>query len=902
MMLVNCRHVFIGANRLPGAASVSKNGEIAFAADRFVAIWSPGDTDNGLQYLLKGHQDAVTAVEFMTPNVIVSGSADGIVKIWMRCTKDITYDPNEGPTAAARKSADKFSTSKSNSVKFECRATLEYHSRVINCISKSIDGKRIFIGSNDATVSIWNIDIDLALDNLSLHLIDTMRLGQGSFPIALAVSQIQTSERCSDIVSVGTTNSKIPVFVANIEHTAYKQVAILKGHDDWVHSLAFKQLKTSTDGEIILYLASGSQDRYIRLWKVLSMQNYKTTHESSFLADSDPVLASTVYRFSILSLDYSDEMMLSPFSAPSMAVPSSNSLKSNNVDNSEFVIVFDALLIGHDDWVLSLSWSPSETDFHLLSASADSSLMLWAPDPVSGIWVSQARLGDLSIKGSSSATGSSGGFWVALWDQNQSPSWIATIGRSGGWRVWRILESELTEEGSTSSSRFVPEYAITGHTREVTDLSWSPSGEYLLTTSLDQTTRLFAEWKLPKKSNFTWHEFARPQIHGYDMITVISLSENVFVSAGDEKVIRVFEMPRGVKKLLERLSGIRFKATLDADTAEAASVPSLGLSNKAVTYSKSESTSSGDNNDSSNQQDLETHLLMNNVADLEYPPLEAHLQRHTLFPEIDKLYGHGYEVSCIALSHDRKLLATACRANSATHAIIRLFDTSTWQEITPSLPQAHGLTITRLSFSTDDRFLLSTSRDRLFFIWERASDAVVNSLASKPLYDIEFQGRKGHSRIIWDGAWAPKGFSLSDYIFATASRDKSLKIWAYNTEATVDQQPWILQATAKFPEAVTAIDFYPEILSIRSSVDERSSEKRALLAIGLDNGNLSVMELKDTTCGLELVSLSKFDSDIVPCQTISRIAWRPMQTRQGVYEFAVGSEDSSVRIYSISEN
>lgn len=51
------------------------------------------------------------------------------------------------------------------------------------------------------------------------------------------------------------------------------------------------------------------------------------------------------------------------------------------------------------------------------------------------------------------------------------------------------------------------------------------------------------------------------------------------------------------------------------------------------------------------------------------PPVEEYLQRYTLFPELEKLYGHGYEISCCATSPDGKLIASACRSNNAKHAV-----------------------------------------------------------------------------------------------------------------------------------------------------------------------------------------------------------------------------------------
>ena len=106
---------------------------------------------------------------------------------------------------------------------------------------------------------------------------------------------------------------------------------------------------------------------------------------------------------------------------------------------------------------------------------------------------------------------------------------------------------------------------------------------------------------------------------------------------------------------------------------------------------------------------------------MNHPPLEDHLSRNTLWPEIEKLYGHGYEISALAASHDGSLVATACKASSLDHAVIRLFDTKTWNQVSPPLT-AHSLTVARLRFSADDKLLLSVGRDRQWAIFERASE------------------------------------------------------------------------------------------------------------------------------------------------------------------------------------
>lgn len=52
------------------------------------------------------------------------------------------------------------------------------------------------------------------------------------------------------------------------------------------------------------------------------------------------------------------------------------------------------------------------------------------------------------------------------------------------------------------------------------------------------------------------------------------------------------------------------------------------------------------------------------------PPTEEDLVQNTLWPEVQKLYGHGYEIYSLAASHDGNLLASACKATKPEHAAI----------------------------------------------------------------------------------------------------------------------------------------------------------------------------------------------------------------------------------------
>ena len=55
----------------------------------------------------------------------------------------------------------------------------------------------------------------------------------------------------------------------------------------------------------------------------------------------------------------------------------------------------------------------------------------------------------------------------------------------------------------------------------------------------------------------------------------------------------------------------------------------------------------------------------NNVnIDYDYsrPPVEDYLVKHTLWPELNKLYGHAYEILALACTSDGKYIASSCKS------------------------------------------------------------------------------------------------------------------------------------------------------------------------------------------------------------------------------------------------
>src|SRR5205814_1851539 len=100
------------------------------------------------------------------------------------------------------------------------------------------------------------------------------------------------------------------------------------------------------------------------------------------------------------------------------------------------------------------------------------SLIIWRPEENSGIWIPETRLGEVSsLKGATTAQGSSGGFWGGLWCHDGG---VCSWGKTGAWRVWK----------ETNDKKWVQKNAVGGAIRSVKGISWDPQGRYLLSVRL----------------------------------------------------------------------------------------------------------------------------------------------------------------------------------------------------------------------------------------------------------------------------------------------------------------------------------------------------------------------------------------------------------------------------------
>lgn len=847
---VSVEYLSVGANRQTAVADWSQGGLLAFGADNNIALWAPKvrscfgpcehqvmpqksietnvmsqeASQRGILGLLSGHGDTVKAVTFLPEedgdeaSYLVSGANDKSLIIWKTLAGETKFDP--------------LHISNEHTGAVNCIATIRVSSQPARWLIAS--------GAADATIHIWNLKSD------RLELLQTIKTAPKFFPLAMCLSWLGEKDNVIALAAAGTKDSiQILTTETNGNKVDFQVQATLRGHEGWIRSLSFVK-ESSLSGSDLL-LASASQDKYVRIWRFHQGQELPPATTEG----ADP--SSSAYM---------------PGKSPS------NKAHWIKAADKDFSITFEALLLGHEDWIYSAKWHTQPNGkVQLLSTSADNSLAIWEADPSSGIWVSMVRLGEISReKGATTATGSTGGFWTGLWSPDGNS--VACLGRTGSWRRWEYDAAEDT---------WRPCLAISGHTKAVTGIAWAKNGEYLLSTSLDQTTRLHAKWTASGAN--TWHEMSRPQIHGYDLNCIDSLGPAQFVSGADEKLMRVFSEPKAVASMLHKLGGIGSIADVHT-MADAANMPVLGLSNKAIDAVDDDAEIAPVDDRDRDAMDPAS-IVKKSQLEIDHPPYEETLSRATLWPESEKLYGHGYELSCLAASHDGKFVASACRASSLNHAVIRIFETGRWTELRPPLA-AHTLTATRLRFSDDDRYLLSVGRDRQWAVFERRTTEGAGDMPFEPLQ----ANPKGHIRMILDCAWAPTrpdAEKLRQPLFATAGRDKQIRIWSgkANGEGKVE----FTQTTTLLSGApVTAVDFLP------STVDGKF-----ILAFGTENGVLSTYLV--SADGTEAKQLPLSSDKHLP-KSVLQLAWRPLSPGKAdglSAELAVAGEDASLRLYYFTD-
>ncbi|KAF9822433.1 hypothetical protein SFRURICE_017708 [Spodoptera frugiperda] len=518
--------------------------------------------------------------------------------------------------------------------------------------------------------------------------------------------------------------------------------------------------------------------------------------------------------------------------------------------DEDWSVKLEAVLAGHEGWVYGVQWQPpalgdlnKKPIYRLLSSSLDKTVIIWEPESSpskgegDGVWVERVRVGEVGGNGL--------GFYGSKFGPGGN-SFLAH-GYNGSFHIWRCCKE---------TGQWQPSVVCGGHFSSVEDVKWERQGRYLMSVSADQTTRVHAPWRTELGTE--WHEIARPQVHGYDLSSLALVSSTIFASAAEEKVIRVFKAPHNFVQNYRNITG----EVIEGDTGgpEGAAVPSLGLSNKAVFIGEDEQGDADDDNDG--------YFV---PVDMSEPPTEETLMQHTLWPELQKLYGHGYEVYSLAASPDGTLLASACKATTAEHAAVLLWDTTTWEQKQKLV--SHQLTATQLAFSPNSQYLVSVSRDRRWTLYQRQQDT-----DSFEIIANTDRTNGVHTRIIWCCAW-----TQDSKAFATGSRDGKVCIWSEMgpTNTSLGAHGLLGEALELKNMAVTALDFAPH------------DGPGLILAVGFETGVIRIYHF--TVEGWFL--LQELDNSAAHHLAVKRLTFKATEGNKMM--LASCGSDHLVRIYSI---
>jgi elongator complex protein 2 len=308
----------------------------------------------------------------------------------------------------------------------------------------------------------------------------------------------------------------------------------------------------------------------------------------------------------------------------------------------------------------------------------------------------------------------------------------------------------------------------------------------------------------------------------------------------------------------KRLPDLNQISTLNGEPRPVgASVPPLGLSNRAIYGAGNEPL------DGPSETGQPIGKAIRSIAQhLTRPPVEEELHNHSLWSEVTKLYGHPLELLALDVDSSSGLVASSCKATQAELAGVRLHDSRQgWKEVQCLL--GHALGVTRLRFNAQGDRLVTVSRDRSWRMYRRKED--VDS-GQEP-FELECVGQEAHSRIIYDVAW------IDDERFATASRDKTVKIWQTQREG----HPINALVTLTLPGPVTAVAVQP---------------KRRAMAIGLESGAIHTYLADTHESWQHRIATGDLHAD-----ALSELAWQPNANEKLM--LASASEDGMIRLTEI---
>jgi len=497
----------------------------------------------------------------------------------------------------------------------------------------------------------------------------------------------------------------IHLFTVKVGENPFQLRESLRGYTGFVRSMTF-----SSDGK---YLASGSQDKTIHLWKLGEKEGEPQRIEG-----------------------HTGEVKSVVFSADSQFLASASSDKTIRLWKiSEGKAEFVQQLQGHTGAVTSVAFSPKAS--YLASGSEDKTVHLWKIGEAKAELVQQLQGHDGPIH---SVTFSPDGQILASAGGIRDKTTV---------RLWK-LEEEKAELFQTLDQ---------GHTSSITHITFSPDGQVLASAGgYDKTVRL---WKLENGK-------AEPlqTLEGHvGFVTSVSFrdNQNLVSSGGYDHSVRLWNFQEGKTMRAQNVEGHTGIVTSVAWSPDG-HVLASGSEDQTVRLWKLE----GEKAELSQTLKSQDASTVNSVTfSRDGKSLASATKDWYKNVHLWKLSGgkaefsqtlEGYTdlVQSVAFSPKGQYLASG-----SADQTVRLWELEGGKAKPLQVLGGHTGSIQSVTFSWDGHYLASGSEDQTVRLWE------LEGGKAKPL-----QVLGGHTGSIQSVAFSPKGQYL-----ASGSADQTVRLW-----------------------------------------------------------------------------------------------------------------------------
>lgn len=449
----------------------------------------------------------------------------------------------------------------------------------------------------------------------------------------------------------------------------------------------------------------------------------------------------------------------------------------------------------------------------------------------------------------------------------------AASGDEGRIQVW---------EAGGSPPQFTARYALTGHRGAVLNLAFAESGDKLVSSSRDETARV---WNLAKQSE----ELALRGHFGAVESAQFDTAGQRVVTAGEDSTVRVWSMKPGAAAKVFR--GHTQPVYTAAFSPDGTYVASGGRDNEILLW---QPQSIQDFDFALAEKALQDEARGKNASDIESSI------RHV--PD-RRLKGHSGEVRKLVFSSDGRELASVAHDNTARvwnlasqaakettlrghggwvrscffaggtkylvsggyDELIKVWQPETYEEVRPL--RAHEDAVLWSTFSPDGKRMITAGRDHKALIWSIDGDEPLQALDESPISADASEGpvaalKEGHSYLVNGVAF----FGSGDSRVATSAGDDTVRIWdlkaggqlrriegtgAIGVVAAADDGTWLAtgsneqfaklwNANDESQEPLALAGHRNEVTAIAFSPNQRSAKRR--LATGDLGGEIRLWQ------------------------------------------------------------